>query len=82
LDHLTRFWPQLQQELQRQGVNLAPLQTGTGTRKPSSQPQQPCSPANPARDSGTELAFGGSMTESPLSRRHRSKAHSGWGGSG
>ena len=76
-EQLNKHWPQLQQQLQPRGINLAPLQSNaTASNKPLRQPANQ-RPPDKAPAQATEFVFGGSMTESPVSRRQRAKTHRG-----
>ena len=75
-NQLSQYWPNLQQQLQPRGINLASL----AHRGQASQPRNQNAPNTSAKHGGTEFAFGGSMTESPVSRRQRSKTPSNCGG--
>ena len=80
-NQLSQYWPDLQQQLQPRGINLASLEPQSrATQKPPSQPLHENASNTSAKHGGTGFAFGGSMTESPISRRQRSRTPSKCGG--
>lgn len=79
--YLNQHWSELQQRLEPRGVHLATLQSSTDSSTGESSYQQPerqSGKDEPARTAFAEFAFGGSMTESPATRKARAKTHRGW----
>jgi hypothetical protein len=79
-DSLNQNWPQLQERLKTRDVHLADLQKASPSVAEQTGAQHrgsllPARPAkeNPSQDTITEFVFGGSMTESPTTRRPRGK---------
>jgi hypothetical protein len=81
-EFLNQHWPKLQERLKARGVHLAALQrtspsvaeqTGTQHRGSLLCGRRPVK-EGPSQDTITEFVFGGSMTESPATRRPRGKA--------
>ena len=79
--YLNQHWSELQQRLEPRGVHLATLQSSTDSAAGDRSFQQSggqSSKDEPARTAFAEFAFGGSMTESPSTRKARTKTHRGW----
>jgi hypothetical protein len=73
---LSRHWPELQQRLWAQGVQLSSLQRQeTSTSSHSHQPHQQ---SQPREQGSSEISRAGSMTEPPGKRARNAHSHRGW----
>ena len=80
-DFLSHHWTDLQQRLEPRGVHLAALDRSasfTGNSHQSGQSSRQRGHQQPAAGALPEFAFGGSMSESPATRRNQTKTHRGW----
>ncbi len=78
-EFMNQHWTQLQQRLESRGVHLGALQVG-GQSNTDGQSQNSGrqSRDNSSKSAFAEFAFGGSMTESPSTKRARTRRHRGW----
>ena len=73
---LSRHWPELQQRLQAQGIQLSSLQRQETST--SSDSRQPRHQTQPGEQGSTEISRAGSMTEPPGKRPRNPHSHRGW----
>jgi len=75
---LSRHWPELQQRLQAQGIQLAPLERQDALAGNSNHSHQPRHQAFPQEKASAEISRAGSMTEPPGKRLRGAHSHRGW----
>jgi hypothetical protein len=82
-EHLSQYWPELQQHLEGRGVRVGALTTSENFSSSSHQQFQQSKQQSSQQDpmyagAFAEFALAGSMTEAPAARAARATAYRGW----